>query len=104
MGVYYGLENTSYFRGIAQKTTYVANYINQCVTQTKKEDFIYVGSNSSNNSAGAYQYTFNSEADLNSDWVRAESQNQGEIGISHNKNKVVGNGLVELLLMVVHVL
>ena len=77
LGVYYGLENTSYFRGIAQKTTYVANYINQCVTQTKKEDFIYVGSNSSNNSAGAYQYTFNSEADLNSDWVRAESQNQG---------------------------
>ena len=70
LGVYFGMQDSSYFRGTLPTTIYTAYYNNSCSVSTTKEDFIVISPNTSNNSSSSYSYSFESDTDLlpTADW------------------------------------
>ena len=54
IGLYWGLNDTSYFRGELEKITYVAYYNNTCVSSVTKEGFVSVNPQTSSSSASSY--------------------------------------------------
>ena len=75
MGVYYGMQDSSFFRGYIEKLTHIASYTNTCVSSLTKQDFITVGPSIASSNASSYQYSFENESDLNGDWVLSHSSN-----------------------------
>ena len=76
MGVYYGMQDSSFFRGYIEKVTHIASYTNTCVSSVTKEDFITIGPSVASSNASSYQYSFENESDLNGDWVLGQSTNE----------------------------
>ena len=66
LGVYFGMEDSSYFRGTLPSTIYTAYYNNSCSVSTTKNDFIIISPTSSTNNASSHSYSFESESE--SDW------------------------------------
>jgi len=75
LGLYWGMNDSSYFRGELEKVTYVAYYQNTCISSITKEDFISVNTITASSNASSYSYSFENEADLNGDWVLNQSTN-----------------------------
>jgi hypothetical protein len=75
MGVYYGMQDSSFFRGYIEKLIHIASYTNTCVSSVTKEDFITVGSSIASSDASSYSYSFESASDLNEDWVLGQLTN-----------------------------
>jgi len=75
IGLYWGLNDTSYFRGELEKITYVAYYNNTCVSSVTKEGFVSVNPQTSSSSASSYSYSFETASELSGDWVLSESTN-----------------------------
>ncbi len=69
MGVYYGLADSSYFRGFVEEKVYTAYYVNSCTVTELKEDFIVIHPTTSTNTEGSYNYNFDDASDLGKDWV-----------------------------------
>ncbi len=66
LGIYFGMEDSSYFRGTLPSTIYTAYYDNSCSVSTTKNDFIIISPTSSANNASSHSYSFESESE--SDW------------------------------------
>ena len=75
IGLYWGLNDSSYYRGELEKTTYVAYYSNNCISSVTKEGFVTVNPQTSSSAATSYSYSFESESELNGDWVLSQSTN-----------------------------
>ncbi|MAO02348.1 MAG: hypothetical protein CMD05_05445 [Flavobacteriales bacterium] len=69
LGVYFGLQDSSFFRGYITKVKYEAYYQNTCNVSVTKEDFITVYSPTTINNATSYKYSFENDTDLGNDWV-----------------------------------
>jgi hypothetical protein len=65
--------DTLFYRGSVEQTVYIAYFSNTCISTTKVDSFITVGSNSSSNNTGSYSYSFENESELNNDWVLNQS-------------------------------
>ena len=68
LGVYFGMEDSSYFRGTIPSVVYIAYYANSCTSSITKDNFIVIGPTASTNTASSYSYSFESESDLSGDW------------------------------------
>ncbi len=68
LGLYYGMQDSSYFRGTVKDVVYIAYYNNTCTTTVTKNDFIVIGPTTSNNSASDYSYDFESLSELTDEW------------------------------------
>jgi len=73
LGIYWGLNDSSFFRGELEKVTYVAYYDNTCVSSVSKPGFITVNNTTSSSDASSYSYSFENESDLNGDWMLSQS-------------------------------
>jgi len=60
--------DTLFYRGEAERTTYVAYYTNSCTSTTVKENVITISPTSSSNTAGSYTYDFEDASELSADW------------------------------------
>jgi hypothetical protein len=67
--------DTLFYRGNLDKVTYVAYYENTCTSSVTKEDFVSVNSINTSSNASSYSYSFESESDLNGDWILSQSTN-----------------------------
>ena len=74
LGKYWGLDGSTYYRGLMNDTSYVAYYNSEnhvtggtCKSYIEKEDFIVVYSQMSNGIPDTYR--FNDESDLGQDWI-----------------------------------
>ena len=72
---YFGIEDSSYFRGYIQNVIYTATYNNTCTSSTTKVGFITVDSPTASSNASSYSYSFEDESELNGDWVLVQSTN-----------------------------
>jgi len=68
LGVYFGMEDSSYFRGTIPFVVYIAYYANSCTSSITKDNFIVIGPIASTNTASSWTYSFESESDLSGDW------------------------------------
>ncbi len=69
LGLYYGMQDSSYFRGTMKSVSYTAYYVNVCTANLVRENFITISTNSSSNTAASYSYDFETEEELtNSNW------------------------------------
>ena len=68
LGVYFGMEDSSFFRGTIPSVVYIAYYSNTCTSSILKEDFIVIEPTVSTNTASSYNYSFESENELSEDW------------------------------------
>ena len=68
LGVYFGMEDSSYFRGVVPTYINIAYYTNSCTSSITKDNFIVIGPAASTNTASSYSYSFESENDLSGDW------------------------------------
>jgi len=68
LGVFWGLQDSIFYRGEISKTIYTAYYSNSCTSTKVKTNFITVNSNTSSNTASSYSYMFDAEDDLNDQW------------------------------------
>ena len=66
MGVYYDMQDSSYFRGTLLETEYIASYTNSCSSVEVKESFFKVGSGNNNSEPPTSAYSF--EDGIDSDW------------------------------------
>ena len=66
LGVYYDMQDSSYFRGTLLQTEYVASYTNSCTSVEVKENFFKVGSGNNNSEPPTSAYSF--EDGIDSDW------------------------------------
>ena len=69
LGVYWGLEDSTYYRGEVEEKIYVAYYNNTCISTTVYEDFIHVLPTTATNNASSYTYSFENPSDLSADWI-----------------------------------
>ena len=81
LGKYWGLEDTTFYRGKVQETIYEYDYTNTCVTEIVKAGFITVSPSVSSNSSPE-EYSF--ETGIGNDWTVAD--NSGEESIWTNVN------------------
>ena len=81
LGKYWGLEDTTFFRGKVQETIYEYDYTNTCVTEIVKAGFITVSPSVSSNSSPE-EYSF--ETGIGNDWTVAD--NSAEESIWTNVN------------------
>ncbi|MDC3187352.1 zinc-dependent metalloprotease [bacterium] len=81
LGKYWGLEDTTFYRGKVQETIYEYDYTNTCVTEIVKAGFITVSPSVSSNSSPE-EYSF--ETGLGNDW--SVSDNSAEESIWTNVN------------------
>jgi hypothetical protein len=75
LGLYYGMEDSSYFRGYIQKGIYTATYTNTCTSSVTKVGFVNVNTTIASSNASSYSYSFEDESDLNGDWILNQSTN-----------------------------
>ena len=76
IGLYYGMQDSSYFRGIVKSVTYIAYYANTCTANFVREKFIRIGSNSATNTSSSYSYSFETEDEvINDDWTIISADN-----------------------------
>ena len=79
LGIYFGLEGTTFYRGYVDKVTYTAYYNNSCSSTKIKEAFISVNPTTATNSASSYSYGFENADDLVNDWrVVSANENPSE--------------------------
>ena len=81
LGKYWGLEDTTFYRGKVQETIYEYDYTNTCVTEIVKAGFITVSPSVSSNSSPE-EYSF--ETGIGNDWIVAD--NSAEESIWTNVN------------------
>ena len=81
LGKYWGLEDTTFYRGKIQETIYEYDYTNTCVTEIVKAGFITVSPSVSSNSLPE-EYSF--ETGIGNDWTVAD--NSAEESIWTNVN------------------
>ncbi len=81
LGKYWGLEDTTFYRGKVQETIYEYDYTNTCVTEIVKAGFITVSPSLSSNSSPE-EYSF--ETGIGNDWTVAD--NSAEESIWTNVN------------------
>ena len=81
LGKYWGLEDTTFYRGKVQETIYEYDYTNTCVTEIVKAGFITVSPSVSSNSSPE-EYSF--ETGIGNDWTITD--NSGEESIWTNVN------------------
>ena len=81
LGKYWGLEDTTFYRGKVQETIYEYDYTNTCVTEIVKTGFITVSPPISSNSSPE-EYSF--ETGIGNDWTITD--NSGEESIWTNVN------------------
>ena len=81
LGKYWGLEDTTFYRGKVQETIYEYDYTNTCVTEIVKAGFITVSPSVSSNSSPE-EYSF--ETGIGNDWTVAD--NSAEESIWTNVN------------------
>ena len=81
LGKYWGLEDTTFYRGKVQETIYEYDYTNTCVTEIVKTGFITVSPPISSNSSPE-EYSF--ETGIGNDWTVAD--NSAEESIWTNVN------------------
>jgi len=81
LGKYWGLEDTTFYRGKVQETIYEYDYTNTCVTEIVKTGFITVSPAVSSNSSPE-EYSF--ETGIGNDWTVTD--NSGEESIWTNVN------------------
>ena len=70
LGKYWGLEDTTFYRGKVQETIYEYDYTNTCVTEIVKTGFITVSPAVSSNSSPE-EYSF--ETGIGNDWTVADN-------------------------------
>ena len=75
LGLYWGINDSSYFRGYLEKVTYVAYYQNTCTSSVTKDDFVTVNAPTASSNAASYSYSFENASELNGDWVLSQSTN-----------------------------
>ncbi len=78
LGLYFGMADSSYFRGFVKKYFYAATYTNTCTTTYTIEKFVSVSNPSSSSTNSSYSYSFEEESDLvgdNGDWKLNQSTN-----------------------------
>ena len=68
LGVYFGLDGTTYYRGYVAKKIYTAYYNNTCTSTKVKEAFIAVNPTTATNSASSYNYSFDNANDIVDSW------------------------------------
>jgi hypothetical protein len=75
---YYSYEgyyaDTLFYRGELESTTYIGYYKSSCTSTTVKENYITIGEDQGSNTAFPYAYSFESENELNADWVLTQPQ------------------------------
>lgn len=81
LGKYWGLEDTTFYRGKVQETIYEYDYTNTCVTEIVKTGFITVSPSVSSNSSPE-EYSF--ETGIGNDWTVTD--NSGEESMWTNVN------------------
>ena len=81
LGKYWGLEDTTFYRGKVQETIYEYDYTNTCVTEIVKAGFITVSPSVSSNSSPE-EYSF--ETGIGNDWTVTD--NSGEESMWTNVN------------------
>lgn len=86
LGIYWGMQDSSFFRGSLEKKTYVAYYNNTCTSTTIKEGYLSVEATSSSNVAGDYQYSFESDNELTSDWNVVSGESESNWSFNHIEN------------------
>ena len=69
---YYG--DTLFYRGELESTTYIGYYKSSCQSTTFKENYITISEVQATNTAYPYAYSFESENELNADWVLTQPQ------------------------------
>ena len=75
LGLYWGINDSSYFRGYLEKVTYVAYYQNTCTSSVTKDDFVTVNTTTASSNGFSYSYSFENASELNGDWVLSQSTN-----------------------------
>ena len=75
LGLYWGINDSSYFRGYLEKVTYVAYYQNTCTSSVTKDDFVTVNAPTASSNGSSYSYSFENASELNGDWVLSQSTN-----------------------------
>ncbi|MDC3395021.1 zinc-dependent metalloprotease [Flavobacteriales bacterium] len=70
--------DTLFYRGVAERTTYIAYYANSCVSTTVKENVITISPASSSNAVGSYAYDFEDANELTVDWQITKGAPEGE--------------------------
>ncbi|KRO56187.1 MAG: hypothetical protein ABR79_06265 [Cryomorphaceae bacterium BACL11 MAG-121001-bin54] len=75
LGLYWGINDSSYFRGYLEKVTYVAYYQNTCTSSVTNDDFVTVNAPTASSNGSSYSYSFENASELNGDWVLSQSTN-----------------------------
>ena len=75
LGVYFGMEDSSFYRGYIEKGIYIATYNNSCTSEFKRTNFVKVFNNTASSNASSYNYSFESASDLDGDWVLSQTTN-----------------------------
>ena len=66
--------DTLFYRGELESTSYIGYYKSSCKSTTVKDNYITIGDNQATNTAYPYAYSFESENELNADWVLTQPQ------------------------------
>ena len=85
LGVYFGLDGTTFYRGYVNKKIYTAYYNNNCSSTKVKQAFIAVNPNTASNNASSYSYGFENADDIVNDW-RVVSANEDASQWSFNSS------------------
>ena len=75
LGVYFGLDGTTFYRGYVNKKIYTAYYNNNCSSTKVKQAFIAVNPTTASNNASSYSYGFENADDIVNEW-RVVSANE----------------------------
>ena len=67
--------DTMFYRGNLAKKTYVAYFANSCTSSFKESNYLKVYPSVATTNASSYNYNFESDSDLNGDWVLSASTN-----------------------------
>ena len=70
--------DTLFYRGEAEKKTYIAYYTNSCTSTTIKESLVSISPSASLNNSGSYTYDFEDASELLSDWKVTKSVPNGD--------------------------
>lgn len=89
LGLYWGMNDSSYFRGELEQVTYVAYYENSCVSSVTKSNFITVHPDNSSSSSSSYSYSFEDESELNGDWVLTQPTNSSDWGFNISGSNIL---------------
>ena len=85
LGVYFGLDGTTFYRGYVNKKIYTAYYNNNCSSTKVKQAFIAVNPTTASNNASSYSYGFENADDIVNDW-RVVSANEDASQWSFNSS------------------